>query len=437
MTNDASRVVELGDMYERTTSATPSATLLERAGQAISRLVGPVLVPFVVSRGVVLFAALLLEVLTLGGMLPRYGFVGTAPLGVLSSTYDAQWHEGIASGGYSTSGDTGVSQNYAFFPLYAFAMRVVGDVTGLGRLDGGYAVVGVLLSHALFLAALALLYRLTLAVWGDARLASRSVWALAALPWAFVFSMTYTESLFLFLLLAVVWVAWGEREAPRPAYVLLAGMLGALAALTRQQGVLIALVALWLVAAVPRGLTMGRRLGYATLALGPALLTSVGFVAYIGARTGNGWAAVNAKEAWGGGWLGDMMRLPLGEMLALNSVASYRFVGSSLGLLAWLVLTALTAGFFTWAYRRGYGAAVRAWPGAWALAAFALLYLAGTASGIPLHNSWGRYMIVVFPLAWGAAWALRTDRATRTFVTLALIGQVVLLASVVLLKVIP
>jgi hypothetical protein len=424
-------------MDRLTTSATPSATLLERAGQVISRLVGPVLVPFVVSRGLVLFAALLLEALTLGGMLPRYGFVGTAPLGVLSSTYDAQWHEAIASGGYSTSGDTGVSQNYAFFPLYAFAMRVVGDVTGLGRLEGGYAVVGVLLSHVFFLAALALLYRLTLAIWGDAGLASRSVWALAALPWAFVFSMAYTESLFLFLLLAVVWVAWGEREVPRPAYVLLAGMLGALVTLTRQQGVLVALVALWLVAVVPRGLSIGKRLGYAALALGPALLASAGFVAYIGLRTGNPLAALNAREAWGGGWVGDMMRLPLGEMLALNSVASYRFVGSSLGLLAWLVLTVLMLVFFTWAYRRGYGSAGRAWPGAWALAAFALLYFAGTASGIPLHNSWGRYMIVVFPLAWAVAWALRTDRATRAFITLALIGQVALLASVILLKVIP
>jgi hypothetical protein len=373
-------------MYGRTTSATPSATLLERTGQAISRLVAPVLVPFLVSRGVVLFAALVLEVLTLGGALPRYGFVGTAPLGVLSSTYDAQWHEGIASGGYSTSGDTGVSQNYAFFPLYAFAMRIVGDVTGLGRLEGGYAVAGVVLSHLFFLAALALLYRLTLTVWGDVGFATRSVWALAALPWAFVFSMTYTESLFLLLLLAVVWVAWGERHGPRPAYVLLTGMLGALAALTRQQGVLVALVALWLVAVVPRGLPLGRRLAYAALTLAPAVIAGAGFVAYIGLRTGNPWAALEAKNAWGGGWLGDLLRVPLSEALGLNSVASYRFVGSSLGLLAWLVLMALMLVFFTWAYRRGYGAEQRAWPGAWVFPAFVLLYFVGTASGIPLHN---------------------------------------------------
>jgi hypothetical protein len=178
-------------------------------------------------------------------------------------------------------------------------------------------------------------------------------------------------------------------------------------------------------------------LTYAALALGPALLTGAGFVAYIGLRTGNPWAALHAKEAWGGGWLGDLLRLPLSESLGLNSVASYRFVGSSLGLLAWVVLSALMLAFFVWAYRRGYGAAQRAWPGAWVFPAFALVYFAGTASGIPLHNSWGRYMIVVFPLAWGVAWALRTDRATRLFVPLALAGQVALLASVVLLKVIP
>jgi hypothetical protein len=436
MTPDA-RVVELDEMYSRTTPATPSATLLERAGQAVSRVVGPVLAPFLVSRAVVLVAALVLEALTLGGVLPRYGFVGTAPLGVLSSTYDAQWHEGIAAGGYSTSGDTGVSQNYAFFPLYAFFMRMAGDLTGLGRLDGGYAVVGVLLSHAFFLLALALLYRLTLVVWGDAGLASRSVWALAALPWAFVFSMTYTESLFLFLLLAIIWVAWGERHHPRPAYVLLAGLLGALAALTRQQGVLVALAALWLVAVVPRHLPVARRLTHAAMAVGPALLMLVGFVAYIGVRTGNPWAALHAKEAWGGGWVGDLLHLPLSDALALNSVDSYRFVGSSLGLLAWIALTALMLAFFAWAYRRAYGAAQGTWPGAWVFPAFALAYFAGTASGIPLHNSWGRYMIVVFPLAWGVGWALRTKRATRLFVSLALLGQIVLFASVILLKVIP
>ena len=393
--------------------------------------------PFLVSRGVVLFAALALEILTLEGLLPRYGFVGTAPLGVLSSTYDAQWHEGIAAHGYSTSGDTGVSQNYAFFPLYAFFMRLGGDVTGLGRLEGGYAVVGVLLSHAFFLAALALLYRLTLAVWGDAALASRSVWAISVLPWAFVFSMTYTESLFLFLMLAVAYVAWGERQNPRPAYVLLAGMLGALAALTRQQGVLAALVGLWLVAVVPKALPLGRRLAYAAVVLAPSVLALAGFVWYIGLRTGNPTAALHAKEAWGGGWIGDLLHLPLSEALGLNSVTSYRFVGSSLGLLAWVVLTALMLAFFAWSYRGAFGRAALAWPGAWVFPAFALLYFAGTASGIPLHNSWGRYMIVVFPLAWGVAWLLRTPTATRAFVTLSLLGQVALLASVILLKVIP
>jgi hypothetical protein len=424
-------------MIDRTTSIIPSATLLERAGQAISRLVGPVLVPFLVSRGVVLFAALALEILTLEGLLPRYGFVGTAPLGVLSSTYDAQWHESIAAHGYSTSGDTGVSQNYAFFPLYAFFMRLGGDVTGLGRLEGGYAVVGVLLSHAFFLAALALLYRLTVAVWGDTALALRCVWAISALPWAFVFSMTYTESLFLFLVLAAAYVAWGERQNPRPAYVLLAGMLGALAALTRQQGVMASLVALWLVAVVPKALPLGKRLVYAAVALAPSVLAIAGFVWYIGLRTGNPTAALHAKEAWGGGWIGDLLRLPLPESLALNGVASYRFVGSSLGLLAWVALTAIMLAFFAWAYRSAFGRAARAWPGAWAFPAFALLYFAGTASGIPLHNSWGRYMIVVFPLAWGVAWLLRTPLATRVFVTLSLIGQAALLASVILLKVIP
>ena len=182
-----------------------------------------VLVPFLFSRCLLVALALLL------GFLLRdqpvldhpYPFRGDVFMGPLSDSWDSPWYESIAKSGYSTSPDVSRMQNYAFFPLYPLLMRVVGDVTGLGGLNGGYAIAGFLLSNVSFFFALVLLYELTREVWGDSALASRAVWLLAAWPWSYIFSMTYTESLFLALSLAALLAAYKLREGPHLPGVLL------------------------------------------------------------------------------------------------------------------------------------------------------------------------------------------------------------------------
>src|SRR5205814_6350863 len=123
--------------------------------------------PFLLSRAWVLVLALALQWSLDSGAVRKYDYVGVAPLSTLSATFDGNWYADVAAHGYSASADTSQEQNYAFFPLYPFLMRLAGDASGLSALRGGYNLAGVLLSHLFFLAALALLYRLTLAAWSD------------------------------------------------------------------------------------------------------------------------------------------------------------------------------------------------------------------------------------------------------------------------------
>src|SRR5688500_3287901 len=161
----------------------------------------PVLPAFLVTRGFVLVIALVLQWLLDSGRIFRYAYIGDAPLAPLSAVFDANWYGSIATGWYDISADAGEQSNLHFMPLFPILMRVVGSVLGLSGVQGGYNLAGVVLSHICFLVALVLLYKLTLEIWGDEKLAVRTVWLLSCMPWAFVFSMAYTESLFLMLIL--------------------------------------------------------------------------------------------------------------------------------------------------------------------------------------------------------------------------------------------
>ena len=94
-------------------------------------------------------------------------------------------------------------------------------------------VVGYLLSNLAFAVALILLYRLV-CIDFDREVARRTLWALALFPTALFFTAVYTESLFLVLVV-------GALLAARQGQWLVAGIVGALAALTRSYGVLLGL----------------------------------------------------------------------------------------------------------------------------------------------------------------------------------------------------
>ena len=169
---------------------------------------------------------------------PPYGQL-PAPMGGLAGwvveplrQWDGLWYALIAETGYTGSTQ---SAKAAFWPLFPWLME------GGSRLTGWRPeTVGYLLSNASFAVALVLLLRLVKLDF-PATVARRTLIALAFFPTAFFFQAVYTESLFLVLVV-------GALLAARLGRWWVAGVVGALAALTRSYGVLLGLpfaVLLW------------------------------------------------------------------------------------------------------------------------------------------------------------------------------------------------
>ena len=136
--------------------------------------------------------------------------------------FDALWFLRIAETGYAV--DDGSA---AFFPLYPLLVRAV-SVALLGH---PFAA-SLLVSNAAFVGALVVLYLLTDLELGE-RAARTTVMLVSFFPTSYFFLMPYSESLFLLLAASAFWAARRGRWA-------LAGASGALAALTRSVGVVLA-----------------------------------------------------------------------------------------------------------------------------------------------------------------------------------------------------
>lgn len=141
--------------------------------------------------------------------------------------WDGTWYTLIATQGYGAVDGVG-SAKPAFWPLFPWLMDLGNRLTGWS-----VETVGYLIAHVSFLLALVLLYRLV-SIDFDRAVARRTVVALAFFPTAFFFSAVYTESLFL---LTVV----GALLAARLGNWWVAGLVGALAGLTRSYGILLLL----------------------------------------------------------------------------------------------------------------------------------------------------------------------------------------------------
>jgi len=204
--------------------------------------------------------------------------------------WDTAWYMGIALHGYSGAprtnpGQVGMS-DVVFFPLYPVLSRWLGWAIGSDYLAG------LIISNACLVGASVLLYRLARVDYGEPA-ALRAMEYLYLFPMAFVFSAFYTESLFLFLVLASLYCARRERW-------LLCGACGLLAALTRPTGVLLVLPALieYLSA---RGFEWRRvRLNILCLLLMP--LGTCLFCAFCYRLTGDFLAFSHVEAAWGRHW---------------------------------------------------------------------------------------------------------------------------------------
>ena len=140
-----------------------------------------------------------------------------------AARWDSAWYLSIAKTGYQLSYQT------VFFPLYPGLIAIGGAVVGSG-LD---LIIGIVISCACTIGALYLLHRLVTLEF-DAQVARNTVWIVAWLPTALALSAVYSEALF--LLLAV-----GSFYSGRQGRWVLAGLLGGLAAASRNGGILLLL----------------------------------------------------------------------------------------------------------------------------------------------------------------------------------------------------
>jgi len=208
-----------------------------------------------------------------------------AKLAETFAAWDSGWYFDIAQRGYffKAQGQSSI----AFFPLYPLLVRALAWPFGDG--DRALWVAGVVLSCACLLAGLTVLHRLAWTRLGAAEPARRTVLYLAVFPFAYFFTQVYTESLFLLLTVGAVAAATFSRWG-------LAGVLGALAALTRPNGVLVA-VPLALMALADRpgvGTLVRRALAVSLVPLGLAL-----FCAYCWRLSGDPLAWLHAQAQWG------------------------------------------------------------------------------------------------------------------------------------------
>jgi hypothetical protein len=140
--------------------------------------------------------------------------------------FDTNWYLKIAREGYVDVAST------VYFPLYPLLIRVVSLVVGNAMLAA------LIISNFALVGALAMLYRLSAALF-DVSSARRAVAYWLLFPTAFFLQAAYTESLFLFLTLATFDFARRDKW-------FIAVLFGALAALTRLQGVLLVVpLAVW------------------------------------------------------------------------------------------------------------------------------------------------------------------------------------------------
>lgn len=383
-------------------------SLLARLGRGLRESREPILI-FLVTRGALfLLAYLSLAVLPLnpdpsvatpsGG--PWRGFPDNLWLDGWTR-WDAGWYRHIATFGYVNE-PVGLAgqRNLAFYPAYPLAMKLA-SLVGLEPLAAG-----ILVSNLALLAALVLLHRMVRERFG-ADAASRCVLLLSVFPFSFYFSAVYSESLFLLLAVAALFLGERGRWAGASVCALLCGA-------TRAPG---------LALAPALGLLYLERIRYDVrkirpdvLWLGLSVLGPFLFYAYLHVQFGDPWLAFRATRV-PGWWQGGFDLRPAERALrALRSIDNLRTgqfpVVFDLNLLAAL----LCLGSLVAVFRRQ--------PFAWGV--FALLIV---ASGVLQPGGWGRYVLPAFPvfLAWALALEGRVAFAAVTTLSTLLLALLTIL----------
>ncbi len=310
------------------------------------------------------------------------------------AAWDSGWYFDIAQRGYywSAAGQSSL----AFFPLYPLLMRAL--AWPFGGSDRALWLAGIALSYACLVIALAVLHRFAEQRLGGREPARRTVLYLAVFPFAYFFTQVYTESLFLLTSVSAVAAAFASRWS-------WAGVFGALAALTRPNGILVAVpLALAALADRPRAAELVRRA--VSLSLVPLGFASFCAFAYSLSGDPLGWLRAQAQWGYSVGnrpWV-ELMRLLDGlERQGLygyffsDPLAPYYFVHGVVALL----LVALAPSVFR---RLGL-----------ALGAYVAVSLYVPLSGNALEGI-GRYAATLFPVYMLLGGLVRSPRVHEALV---------------------
>jgi len=314
---------------------------------------------------------------------------------------DALWFLRIATHGYAKT-----DASAAFFPLYPALIAVLSFVLGRHPLAAS-----LIISNGAFLGALMVLYALTRDELSD-DLARRAVLYAVVFPTAFFFLAPYSESLFLLMVLLSFWSARRERWA-------LAGAAGALAALTRNLGVLV--VPALLVEAMHQWGERDRDRAPVKEVLW-SLVPIIGLGAYLlywQVFSGDWLAPLHQQANWQRELANPLVTLGHGTQDA------FRYIGFYPGgyhTLDWLITVPVLAG--------GVYAVIRSRPTYGLYAVAALIVPLGSMFGARPLIAYARYALPVFPIYWAfAKWTegRRAVHEVAVSVSAALLGLMTLL----------
>lgn len=220
-------------------------SIIQRLGLAWKQnkkwLVNTILIPFIITRLMLFCTGLLSPNFIEIGYAPppeivQRGYFFTPNRGLdMWARLDSIWYMEIAQSGYQVRGDIFTKQSsVAFYPLFPYLLKGVGSIvlpSGSGTQEN-YLILGLLITNALFIFSLVVLYKFIIELLGDHVIASRAVMLLIFFPTGFVYSCFYSESLFLLVSLASFYFAAKQRWW-------LAGISGLLSVLTRSVGILL------------------------------------------------------------------------------------------------------------------------------------------------------------------------------------------------------
>ncbi|WP_055534289.1 mannosyltransferase family protein [Streptomyces graminilatus] len=251
---------------------------------------------------------------------------------LLTARWDSLWYTRVAELGYGyevrlPNGD--VHSNLAFFPLLPWLERLLASFTPMSYADAGFAVSAV----ACFAAAWGV-FAVADHVYGR-RAGVFAVLLWAVLPVGIVQSMAYSESLFTAL------AAWSLYAVLTGRWVT-AGALALLAGLTRPVGLAV-VAAVWVTAIAslrtapaPHGGASVRRRALAMLI---APLGAVGYVLWVGHRTGEGpLGYLDVQAGWRNGFDGGaaFARFVAAKFTSFPSALAGIALTVGVGLLIWL-----------------------------------------------------------------------------------------------------